>query len=129
MCSLQIRQIQLKHMDERGWDDIGYNFLVGGDGAIYVGRGWNQQGAHSKGFNDKSICIAFIGRFNITEPPECQLVAAQKLIEEGIKLKKLTKDYRLYGHKQLRPIFDSPGLVLYGIIQKWKNWSDEILPP
>lgn len=24
-------------MESSGWDDIGYNFLVGGDGAIYVG--------------------------------------------------------------------------------------------
>ena len=128
MCSLQIRNLQLKHMDERGWDDIGYNFLIGGDGGIYVGRGWNQQGAHSRGFNTKSICIAFIGRFNRNEPPQCQLIAAQQLIEEGVKLNKLAKDYRLYGHRQLRP-FDSPGLVLYKIIQKWGHWSPEITPP
>jgi N-acetylmuramoyl-L-alanine amidase len=41
-----------------GWDDIGYNFLVGEDGNIYEGRGWTQTGAHCIGYNSKSI-----GRF------------------------------------------------------------------
>lgn len=126
-ASLEIRRIQVEHMDARGWDDIGYNFLVGGDGVIYVGRGWNQQGAHTLGYNTKSICIAFIGMFNITEPPQCQLIAAQKLIEEGVKLNKLAKDYVLYGHCQLRP-FESPGQLLFKIIQKWSHWSPEIKP-
>lgn len=36
-CTFQVRTIQTFHIESRGWDDIGYNFLVGGDGAIYVG--------------------------------------------------------------------------------------------
>lgn len=52
------------------WNDIGYNFLVGGDGAVYVGRGWDDEGAHTLGHNKRSIGIAFIGDFmkkNTTE--------------------------------------------------------------
>jgi len=29
------------------WMDLGYSFLVGGDGKVYEGRGWNHQGAHT----------------------------------------------------------------------------------
>lgn len=36
-------------MESKNWDDIGYNFLVGGDGEVYEGRGWDKQGAHTKG--------------------------------------------------------------------------------
>lgn len=41
--------MQTYHMESRNWDDIGYNFMVGGDGDVYEGRGWDKQGAHTKG--------------------------------------------------------------------------------
>lgn len=111
-------------MESFGWDDIGYHFLVGGDGNAYEGRGWNKQGAHTKGFNKQSICIAFIGTFNKITPPEIQLRAARMLIDEGVRQKKISEDYRLYGHRQLMPTL-SPGDMLYDIIKQWPHWSDE----
>ena len=39
----------------KGWWDIGYSFLVGEDGNIYEGRGWNEIGAHTKGYNDVGL--------------------------------------------------------------------------
>lgn len=35
--------MQTFHIESRGWGDIAYNFLVGGDGSIYVGRGWDTE--------------------------------------------------------------------------------------
>lgn len=46
-CTFRVRFIQTFHIESRNWDDIGYNFLIGGDGAVYEGRGWLQQGAHT----------------------------------------------------------------------------------
>jgi len=37
---------------------------VGGDGNVYEGRGWHQVGAHTYGFNKKSVGIALIGEFS-----------------------------------------------------------------
>lgn len=34
-----------------GWWDIGYSFMVGEDGNVYEGRGWDQVGAHTYGYN------------------------------------------------------------------------------
>ena len=34
-----------------GWRDIGYNFVIGGDGHVYEGRGWKVVGAHTSGYN------------------------------------------------------------------------------
>lgn len=124
-CTLQVRRIQTFHVGSRGFDDIGYNFLVGGDGAVYIGRGWDKQGAHTLHYNEKSICIAFIGNFNEYEPTEEQLCAARKLIEEGVKLKKLPTTYVLYGHKQLT-LSDSPGKLLFNIIKTWNHWTANI---
>lgn len=113
-------------MKSREFADIGYNFLVGGDGAVYVGRDWDIQGQHTKNYNRNSICIAFIGTFSKNVPTKRQLCAAQDLIEDGVKLKKLKPDYNLYGHRQLTPT-ESPGVALYEIIKKWSRWTNQIV--
>lgn len=100
--------------------------IVGGDGSVYEGRGWDRQGAHTKGYNERSIGIAFIGTFIEVKPPERQLIAAQKLIAKGVELDKIAPNYRLFGHLQLRPTFESPGRELYKIIVKWPHWSEDI---
>lgn len=107
------------------FDDIGYNFLVGGDGAVYVGRGWDVRGEHTYGYNAKSIGIAFVGTFGDKIPPKRQLIAAQKIIEKGFELNKLSADYKLFGQRQMQSS-ESPGDELYKIIIKWKHWSAEV---
>ena len=121
----RVREIQTFHMKSRALDDIMYNFLVDGDGAVYVGRGWDIQGAHARLYNKKSISIAFIGTFSKITSPKCQLCAAQRLIEEGVKLNKITSNYSLYGQLQLTPTL-SPGRALYEIIKKWDHFTEEI---
>jgi N-acetylmuramoyl-L-alanine amidase len=62
-CAAIVRSYQNYHMDFNGWDDIGYNFVVGEDGSVYEGRGWDAVGAHAIPYNSKSIGICFIGDF------------------------------------------------------------------
>ncbi|GLH07348.1 Peptidoglycan-recognition protein LA [Gryllus bimaculatus] len=122
-CILQVRTVQTFHIESRGWWDIGYNFLVGGDGFAYTGRGWDTIGAHAYGYNNVSIGISFIGTFNTVLPPARQLTAAKQLIELGVKLGKISENYKLLGHKQVSAT-ESPGNVLYQELQKWPHWSE-----
>jgi N-acetylmuramoyl-L-alanine amidase len=62
-CAAIVRSYQDYHMDSKGWNDIGYNFLVGEDGNVYEGRGWETVGAHAPTYNTKSIGICIIGDF------------------------------------------------------------------
>lgn len=110
-------------MDSRGWDDIGYNFIIGGDSSVYIGRDWNKMGTHTKGYNQDSISIAFIGNYSSIDPTEKQLLATQRLLEVGIENGKLHPNYRLFGHRQLMPT-ESPGNKLYEIIKTWPHWSN-----
>lgn len=61
-CSAEVREEQKMHMDRKHMEDIAYNFLVGGDGRTYEGRGWDLQGAFAREVNNKSLGIAFIGK-------------------------------------------------------------------
>lgn len=119
-----MRIIQQLHLNQKS-DDIGYNFLVGGDGAVYIGRGWDLIGAHTLKFNAKSIGVAFIGDFSIAKPPQAQLNALKLLLTYGVDIGKLDSNYKLYGHCQIRPSL-SPGMALYEIIQRFPHWSSSV---
>lgn len=121
-CTFHVRFAQTFHIESRKWSDIAYNFLVGGDGLVYVGRSWDYMGAHAFGFNNISIGIAFIGTFNSVIPPKNQLYAAQKVIELGVEHGKIAPDYKLLAHRQVSKTL-SPGDALYSIIQTWPHWS------
>ncbi|XP_049544132.1 peptidoglycan-recognition protein LC-like isoform X1 [Anopheles darlingi] len=126
-CMFQVKLIQDFHImpESRNFSDIAYQFLVGGDGNAYEGRGWLKQGAHTKGFNVDSICIAFVGTFIKYKPPIAQLSAAQQLIKMGLDNNYIAHNFSLYGHRQLAP-FESPGQALYDIIKTWPHWSDKL---
>lgn len=47
-CIEYVRNIQNYHISI-DFGDIGYNFLVGGDGRAYEGQGWDKVGAHTIG--------------------------------------------------------------------------------
>jgi N-acetylmuramoyl-L-alanine amidase len=65
-CAAIIRSYQKYHIDSHGWNDIGYNFLVGEDGSVYEGRGWAAVGAHAPTYNTRSIGVCIIGDFTGT---------------------------------------------------------------
>ncbi|XP_075230296.1 peptidoglycan recognition protein 3-like [Lycorma delicatula] len=122
-CVNVVKAIQDFHMDGNKWDDIGYNFLVSGDGDIYIGRGWDKLGSHTKGYNVESVCVTFIGTFTNQLPTLEQVNTAKLLIKIGVILGKIDKDYELYGHRQLIST-DSPGAGVYNIIKTWPHWID-----
>ncbi|KAG8226176.1 hypothetical protein J437_LFUL012351 [Ladona fulva] len=124
-CIKLLRIIQFFHMESRGWSDISYNFLIGGEGRIYEGRGWDTVGGHSKGYDSVSLGLSLIGIFCEQTPPEIQISAAQELIQEGVRLGKISPDYKLVGHRQISPT-ESPGEMLYQELQKWDHWSPEV---
>lgn len=124
-CVFHVRFLQTFHIESRNWSDIAYNFMVGGDGSAYEGRGWDKVGAHTKTYNNISIGIAFVGTFNDILPPKRQLEAAKKIISLGVQLGKISKNYKLFGHRQLIPTL-SPGDVLFNEIKTWPHWSQDL---
>ncbi|XP_052091264.1 uncharacterized protein LOC127728087 isoform X2 [Mytilus californianus] len=121
MCSQIVRSIQNLHMDDNKWDDVGYNFLIGEDGCVYEGRGWNKVGAHTLGWNKNSVAFAFLGNYNDRRPNPLALKALRDAMSSGIKNGHISPYYTLYGHKDKRPT-DSPGNYLYAELRNFKHY-------
>lgn len=101
--------------------DISYNFLVGGDGNVYAGRGWTSEGAHTFNYNSRSIGIALIGTFEDYLPGKEQLDTLMKLINYGVEAKYLQANYKLIGARQVDAV-RNPGRALYEEIKTWPHW-------
>ncbi|XP_036334551.1 peptidoglycan-recognition protein SC2 [Rhagoletis pomonella] len=120
-CFKELRSMQNYHMDTLDWADIGYNFLIGGDGQVYEGRGWNTVGAHATNWNSKSIGISFMGNYNNVQPTAAQISAAKNLLADAVSRGQLKAGYILYGHRQVGTT-ECPGTNLYAQIKTWSNW-------
>ena len=71
------------HTVTNGWDDIGYNWLIDGNGIIYEGRGQGLQGAHFSCMNQKTIGICVIGNYENATPTVEAINALQDFIAWG----------------------------------------------
>ena len=81
------------------WSGIGYNYFITFDGTIYEARGLNI-GAHTYGYNNRSIGIGFQGDFQQQQMPDAQLNAGAALCNILLQDHSLTgKDIKL--HKDL----------------------------
>ena len=117
-----IRGIQNYHMDDAatGWNDIGYHFLIGPDGAIYQGRPETVVGAHASP-NTNAVGICVLGNY---DPEEDQL---NDKIESSILnlLSWLSSKYGInpkeqyFGHRDFSPK-SCPGETVYERLPKYR---------
>ncbi|XP_037372715.1 peptidoglycan recognition protein 1 [Talpa occidentalis] len=121
-CLQQVRNVQHYHARTLGWCDVGYNFLIGEDGLVYEGRGWDTIGAHSgASWNPMSIGITFMGNYMERTPPPRAIRAAQSLLACGVARGSLLPYYEVRGHRDVQETL-SPGDRLYEIIQDWPHY-------
>lgn len=78
-------KIKMYHLN-RGYEDIGYHFLIDYGGVVRSGRNYIYQGAHCYGHNKNSIGVCFIGNYNENE------LSAHQLHKFYLLLRKL-EDY------------------------------------
>ncbi|KAH8270493.1 hypothetical protein KR018_010815 [Drosophila ironensis] len=78
-------------------EELPYNFLITGDCQAFEARGWQYESSLSRELTPStSLVVAFVGSFDSVPPSVCQLQAAQALLMESLKRRKLRPDYRLY---------------------------------
>lgn len=102
---------------QQGWTDIGYHYVIGLRGELWLGRDVDIQGAHcaAGGHNRKSIGVCYIGGVardgktpKDTRTPEQKATLLKLLMD----LRKLYPGMRIYGHHDFErgkacPSFDA----------------------
>ena len=83
IAQANLRTIQGWHQNGNGWNDIGYNWIVG-CGDSYEGRGWGVTGAQAEGYNSQSHGIAVLMDGSVQEPHMQDLQAVADTIRAGI---------------------------------------------
>lgn len=74
-----VEKIRRIHVDENGWKDIGYHYIIRANGDIETGRPLSQSGAHAKGRNGY-VGIALTGYDKFTKE---QIESLLKLLKEN----------------------------------------------
>lgn len=75
-----VRSIWDFHVNTNGWSDIGYNFLIDGNGVIYEARGDSVLGAHFSCMNHETVGICLLGNFELTAPNDSAISSLIKML-------------------------------------------------
>lgn len=102
--AVMVADVDRWHRD-RGWNGIGYHFLIGLNGEVWEGRPLNVVGAHCQGYNAHSIGIAYVGGLEEDGKTPCdtrtdaQKKAMRKLVCDLDKV--FGKRLNVIGHRDL----------------------------
>jgi len=58
--NIGVKEIRQWHL-AKGWDDIGYHYVITREGVVQNGRDESVKGAHAKGHNANSIGVCLVG--------------------------------------------------------------------
>jgi N-acetylmuramoyl-L-alanine amidase len=107
------------HVNERGWSDIGYHYVVLLDGTVDKARPVERQGAHVRGHNKGSIGICYIGGCDADMNPKDTRTDLQKdsLTELISYLMDSYEDATLHGHNE----FSSKACPSFNVEEEYKE--------
>ncbi|MGD0090855.1 MAG: peptidoglycan recognition family protein [Planctomycetota bacterium] len=97
---------------ERGWDGVGYHFVIGngsgaGDGDAEPTYRWRQQlrGAHAGNseYNEHGIGICLVGDFEHNGPPTPRQMASLRTLVRFLQIKTGIPTYEVIGHGDVPP--------------------------
>jgi N-acetylmuramoyl-L-alanine amidase len=112
------RAVTVKEIDgwhrARGFDGVGYHYVVGLDGTVHNGRALEMAGAHCLGQNENSIGVCYVGGL----AADGQTPKDTRTLKQRAALRSLVKDlkakYRgatVHGHREFAnkacPCFDA----------------------
>lgn len=100
-----VAEIRAWHL-ARGWDDVGYHWVVRMDGRVEAGRPEERPGAGVLGFNARSVHVCLSGHGDLAPPTPEQFGAAVRLIADvarrrGIREEVLLNPSRVLGHREV----------------------------
>jgi N-acetylmuramoyl-L-alanine amidase-like protein len=129
------------HVFDRGFADIGYNYLIDPNGVIYEGRsgGDDVQGAHFSGVNAGTMGVGMLGTFTDVEPTQEALTSLKGLlawkcdrccldpIGSSMHAASQLDLYTISGHRDGPGTTECPGERLYGLLPEIRRDVNRML--
>jgi hypothetical protein len=63
----KVAEVKRWHVQDNGWSDLGYHYLIDRDGTVAKGRPVEKAGAHCKGHNSTTIGVSLFGGHGSSE--------------------------------------------------------------
>ena len=116
--SMDIGLVEIRkwHVEDNGWRDVGYHYLIRRNGEVELGRRHDDTGAHAAGYNHKTIGVCMVGGMADDNSAENNFTDKQwTSVSDLIKQLKVNyPDVNVIGHNEISskecPSFD---------VQKW----------
>jgi len=106
------KQIKRDHVQNRGFSDCGYHYIIDSGGTVHHMRPVNKAGAHCKGQNKDSIGICYIGGRDYKGKLHRITPKQKKTLEDTINgiFMTLKKVIPVYGHNYFNKRKECPCL-------------------
>lgn len=107
-----VREITQWHR-QRGFDTVGYHYVIRRNGEVETGRPETAIGAHVKGHNARSLGVCLVGGINAAGKPESNFTDAQFESLKALlhQLQTRYPDARILGHRDLSPDKNGDGKI------------------
>jgi len=112
-----IDDIRHWHVDEKGYDDVGYHYVIRRNGLVQTGRDINLKGAHSPPVNAHSVGICLIGGMSTSSPDGWEFNYSHQQMDSLLTLIRQVQseypacrgDNRVVGHRDVQTGRRCPG--------------------
>jgi len=119
VCRARLRSWQAFHMDDKGWSDLAYNWVICQHAIVMVGRGWGVRSAANgtNDGNDRYLATCWMGGDSDGSPTGDVMTAFEKLIQE---FRRRGGGLDVEPHRHFFNT-DCPGTILAGMTVLWKT--------
>jgi N-acetyl-anhydromuramyl-L-alanine amidase AmpD len=98
----RLSQIRHLHVDNQGWGDIGYHYIVDPQGRVWEGRPISWQGAHVANQNPGNVGVMCLGNFEVQAPTRAQVDALDAFVG-SLSRRYSVSVSRIVTHQELAP--------------------------
>lgn len=95
-------KVRKSHVNNNGWSDIGYHYIVDRAGRVWEGRPARYQGAHVGRNNENNVGVMTLGNFDDQSPTQQQLNALFDTVKRLKQQHNLRTD-SIKSHQEIRP--------------------------
>jgi len=117
-------EIRKWHVEDNGWDDVGYHFIIRRNGDVERARPAGYQGAHAPAVNSRSIGICLVGGMAENGEPDNNFTLEQFLsLKDTIfmVMKKYPHIKEILGHSDVQD--NKPNCPGFNL-KEWLNKED-----